>query len=202
MSDVSSSVPIRVLVLGHSFVHRLQEFLKQSSQWQSNLNLAAAGHNVYFFGRGGLQFPRLLQLLSQACAPIYDLVVLEFGTNDLASGCPVELLVDRAIAVAQTLLEKYRVKQVVFVEICSRFAGKYPCSPSFNLEARQYNEALRRQVSTDRRIHVHHHHGMVDNWEQYLSDGVHFNQAGMTKYAKSLRRAILRYSSRHLIDAG
>ena len=87
MSDVSSSVPIRVLVLGHSFVHRLQEFLGQSSQWQSNLNLAAAGHNVYFFGRGGLQFSRLLQLLSQACAPIYDLVVLEFGTNDLGSGC-------------------------------------------------------------------------------------------------------------------
>ena len=165
MNDESPSVPIRVPVLGHSFVRRLQEFLGQSSQWQSKLNLAAAATTCVSLGAGGLQFPSLLQLLSQACAPIYDLVL--------------------SLAVAQTLLEKYRVKQVVLVEIFSRFAAKYPCSPSFNLVAHQYNESLRRQVSTDRRMHVHHHHhhhhGMIDNWQQYLSDGVHFNRTGMSK---------------------
>ena len=28
-------------------------------------------------------------------------------------------------------------------------------------------------------VHVCHHQGMVDNWRQYLKDGVHYNAAGI-----------------------
>ena len=190
--------PVKVLVLGHSYVRRLHNYLIKTQQ--VNLNLALTGHAVTFFGRGGLQFARLLRVLSHACSPGYDLVLLEFGTNDLADGCPVELLVDRAIAVAETLIEKYGVKQVVFMEVLSRTTGRYRCPPNFNSEARRFNDALRLRVAGDRRMHVHHHRGMVANWEDNLEDGVHLNATGMLKYVNSVRRAVLRYSSRHLVQ--
>ena len=44
-------------------------------------------------------------------------MILYFGTNDIADSCDVELLVDNAVAVAETLTADYDVKQVVFMEV-------------------------------------------------------------------------------------
>ena len=86
-----SPTPMRVLILGHSFVRRANH------GHCSNFNLVPSGHLVNVFGRGGLTFDSLLPLLSCACAPGYHLEILYFRTNDLVKGCPIELLVDRAL---------------------------------------------------------------------------------------------------------
>ena len=75
-------------MIGHSYVRRLHNCLIKTQQ--VNLNLALTDHAVTFFWTGGLQFAKLLRVLSHACSPGYDLVLLGFGTNDLADGCPVE----------------------------------------------------------------------------------------------------------------
>ena len=79
-----------------------------------------------------------------------------------------------------------------------RAAGRYPCVPGFNYAARSCNDKLRERAVGVDDVHVWHHQGMVDNWRQYLRDGCHYNAAGMKKYVKSMRRAILKYSSPHL----
>ena len=193
----TAHTPVKVLVLGHSFVRRLQDHLRRSSQ--PAFGLRPAGHTVHFWGVGGLRFPQLLRGMRVACAPGYDVVLLDFGTNDLAAGCSAELLVDQVLAVTDTLLESYGVKHVIIMEVFPRTDGRYRCPPGFNVEARRYNLLLRERLAACPRTHLHHHKGLVDNWPQYVADGVHLNAAGMMKYTKSVRRAILKYSARRFM---
>ena len=85
------------------------------------------------------------------------------------------------------------------MEVFPRTDGRYRCPPGFNVEARRYNLLLRERLAACPRTHLHHHKGLVDNWPQYVADGVHLNAAGMTKYNKSVRRAILKYSARRFM---
>ena len=192
-----SCSPVKVLVLGHSFVRRLRVHLSAINQ--TNLNLCPTGHVVSYFGLGGMRFPAFLRNLYHACSAGYHFVVLDFSSNDLAMGCPAELLVDQVLAVAETLLSRYCVIQVVLCEILYRSVGRYPLPLAFNDEAHAYNVALRARVEGSCQLHFLHHQGLVANWQQYLADGTHLNMAGMVRYVKSIRRAIIRYSSRHLM---
>ena len=187
--------PTKVLVLGHSFVCRLHDHLDRSAN--ASFGLRPAGHVVKLVGLRGLRFPRLLRNLRAVCEPGYHLVLLDFGTNDLAAGCSAELLADRVIAVAETLLGTYGVKRVVVMEVFPRTHGRYRYPPTFNLEARRYNILIRDRLSSSPQIHFHHHQGLVANWQQYLVDGVHLTERGLAKYSTSVRRAILRHSSRY-----
>ena len=189
--------PVRILVLGHSYVRRLRDHLDATGQ--VNFNLQPVGHSVHFRGIGGLRFPRLIRELPSLCEAGYDMVLLDLGTNDISAGCSPDILVDMVMSVAETLVADYGVKQVIITEIFPMRSWKCPCSPNFNHDALLYNLALKQQLSMHEHIHTYHHQGLVDEWEQYLLDGLHLNAAGMTKYAKSMRRAILKYSSRNFI---
>ena len=67
---------------------------------------------------------------------VYDLVILDFGTNDIADSCycccDVELLLDKAIAVTETPVTDYDLKQVVFMDIFPRTLGRYDTPALFN----------------------------------------------------------------------
>ena len=192
----SRASPVRVLILGHSFVKHLRNHLVASDFL--NFGLLPTGHSVTLHGFSGLTYPGLLNKLKSVCAPGYQVVFLDFGTNDLAAGCAVELLVDMVWSVVETLRSCYGVRQVALMEMFPRAAGRYPCVPGFNYAARSYNAKLRERAAGVAGVYVCHPQGMVDNWRQYLRDGCHYNAAGMKKYVKSLRRAILKYSSPHL----
>ena len=169
--------PTKVLVLGHSCVRRLHDHLDRSGY--ASFGLRPAGQVVKLVGMSGLRFPRLLLNLREVCEPGYDLVLLDFGTYDFAAGCSEELLADRVIAVAETLLSSYGVKRVVLMEVFPRTHGQYRCPPTFKLEARQYNILIRDRLSSSPQIHFHHHQGLVANWQQYLVDGVHLTERAL-----------------------
>ena len=104
-------------------MRRLRDYILATEQ--VTFNIAMAGHSVKLYGLGGMTFPTLLRRLHSACSPGYDLTILDFGTNDIADGCDVDPLVDKAIAIAETLTTDYDVKQVVFMEIFPRKFGRY-----------------------------------------------------------------------------
>ena len=176
-------------------MRRLHDHLDRSAY--ASFGLRPVGHVVKLVGMSGLRFSRLLRNLRAVCKPGYDLVLLDFGTNDLAACCGAELLADRVIAVSETLLCSYGVKRVAVMEVFPRTYGRYRCPPAFNLEARRYNILIRDRLSSHPQIHFHHHHGLVANWQQYLVDGIHLTYRGMAKYSTSVRRAILVHSSRY-----
>ena len=58
------------------------------------------GHSGHFRGISGLHFRRPVRELPS----LYDLVLLDFGSNDLSAGCSPEILVNMVIFVAETLV--------------------------------------------------------------------------------------------------
>ena len=89
-----------------------------------NFGLLPTGHSVTLRGFSGLTYPGLLNKFKSVCAPGYQVVFLDFGTNDLAAGCAVELLVDMVWSVVETLHSCYGVRQVALMEFCPRAAGR------------------------------------------------------------------------------
>ena len=102
MSAMLRQKPVSVLVLGHSYVCRLRDHLDATGQ--VNFNLKPVGHSVHFRGISGLQFPRLMRELPSLGEAGHDMVLLDFGTNDLSAGCSPDILVDMVMSVAETLV--------------------------------------------------------------------------------------------------
>ena len=193
----STASLVRVLILGHSFVKHLRNHLLASDFL--NFGLLPSGHRVTLHGFSGLTYPGLLKNLKSVCAPGYQVVLLKFGTNDLAAGCAVELLVDMVWSVVETLRSCYGVRQVALMEknVLVLQDGTPVCPALTTQPGHTMTSYRERAVGVDG-VHVCHHQGMVDNWREYLRDGCHYNAAGMKKYVKSMRRTILKYSSPHL----
>ena len=63
---------------------------------QVNFNLQPVGQAVHIRGGGvsGLQFPRLIGELPNLCEAGYDLVLLDFVSNDLSAVGSPDILVD------------------------------------------------------------------------------------------------------------
>ena len=155
MSAMLRQKPVSVLVLGHSYVCRLRDHLDATGQ--VNFNLKPVGHSVHFRGISGLQFPRLMRELPSLGEAGHDMVLLDFGTNDLSAGCSPDILVDMVMSVAETLVATYGVKQVIITEIFPRRAWKYPCPPTFNQDALRYNLVLKQKLAMHEHIHIYHH---------------------------------------------
>ena len=97
-------VPPKVLVLGHSFVRRLQSDLKQKRDLRlcSTFKLKGTAR-VFLHGVGGRTVEKMRKL---------DLrVILKIGSNELSSSTPgvVGSRIDNLVAL---LLDQYRVKVV------------------------------------------------------------------------------------------
>ena len=107
-----------------SFVKHLRNHLLASDFL--NFGLLPSGHRVTLRGFSGLTYPGLLKKLKTVCVPGYQVVLLEFGTNDLAAGCAVELLVDMVWSVVETLRSCYGVGQVALMEIVSSCCRTVP----------------------------------------------------------------------------
>ena len=126
MSSSPSTTPVKVLILGHSFVRRLRVHTVVNGMF--NLNLSRKGHTIVFRGVGGLKFAPLLRNLRNFCASGFDVVVFDFGTNDLAEGCAVDILVDRVGAVVDTLLASSTLNRFVVPCLSIRHAIAYKLS--------------------------------------------------------------------------
>jgi len=131
-----------------------------------------------------------------------DVVILDVGTNDLDNGLfPPNVLADILFRFAESLQQHFKVRHIVILEVFFRTElGQFaPRSPGFNASVRQFNNKCKflstSKPLSERFCHFWHHSGMVANWQQYIVDGVHLTQIGLSKYYRSVRSAIIRYSS-------
>ena len=101
----------RVLIIGHSFVHRLKAFVKKKRHMQAFSSLSGIA-DIYFHGVGGCtiaKFPKFdFHVVRQLVA---DVIILELGTNDL-----VELSTQTVGSELKRLVrELYEIDSVQFV---------------------------------------------------------------------------------------
>jgi hypothetical protein len=195
-----------VLVLGHSFVRRLSDFVHERREsCVPNFDLPC---NVKFIGTGGLRVYNLWAYLDDVSRILPDIVVLDVGTNDLSSdnSCPGELA-DSVHRFAEHLINNFGVKTVNIAQIFRRLPGAERTPVDFNSKVFAYNAALQslclrsQAVSPSSPIAMFFFRGMSQCWEQYLNpvDGVHFSviplqsatHSGSYRYYRAIKTSII-----------
>ena len=183
-------------VIGHSFVRRADQHL-QSIQ-MNNLGLPLFSHKVEFLGLGGAHILDLIPLF-QSSSNLPDVVIIDIGTNDLTNyRAPPHTLALQVFNVARRLITHHNVAHVVILQVLPRTTwGRHGQPQSFCSRVSRFNamlESLVYQYKARFPVSCWMHKGMRSNINNFISDGVHLNPLGLTKYIKSIKRAILAIS--------
>ena len=196
VSDVDfDHEPPVVLVLGHSYISRLNQFIARDP---TKDNLALEKSSVLTFmhdvgnGQPGDVFAAAAQLdIAWELSP--DAVVIDLGSNDLCSaGSTTEGTV---LSIVDFALRVSRIPSVRHVLVCSiiprLFVPKW--RPDFNTHVDKANLLLAELLESMPNVHFWRHRSFTQNHTRLFSyDGFHFNDAGMLRYYRSIRGAAMK----------
>ncbi len=208
-----------VLLMGHSFVRRLQ----RDGVQENDLRLYKS--KVSWVG----QYPSPLgymplNLISDVVKNFHeimlfqgdvDVVYLFLGTNDLVwfwEETPEEIA-DWLYALARKFFSHYSVKRVVFMECLLRFGNRsfgraryalydqnicslYQIEGWFAARMHAFNNRLKYWARFDKRCAFEAMKGFKANTEDWLIDGLHLDWRGRDKLRALLRRSIIVESCR------
>ena len=177
----------KVLILGHSFVHRLHSFIKRNEQ-NYDLNLGITEPvRLGWRGIGGctvikLRQPENLAFLSTFQA---DIVFLRIGTNDLTRRHASPANVGSAIEDFVRLLhDEYGVKSIFVGQTIRRDA-----KGNFNFNVAVLARYLKVVLEP---LPYATYWGFWQSCRPLISyDGVHLNREGQHRFYRSIRGAVL-----------
>ena len=192
-----------LLILGHSFVRRLQEYVFRRNDTNkvvgADLGISEQFSNVFYRGIGGLTLDGLRLELPLVRDLAVRGVILDIGTNDLSTSHvdPVNLA-KRIVDFAKLVAAVDSVAEVVVCQVLPRVIvrptvrSRFQTRADFNSARFMVNRTLDALTTDLPHVHYWRHCGMHANWPQYFDRfGVHLNDAGMRKYVRSVRGAAL-----------
>ena len=192
--------PLRVLVLGHSFIRRTFDFIQTNLKEYENFHLKYDQVQVSFLGIGGATIKSMLDKLTTKQVDVVDIVrpevvIIQLGTKELFKhktrpdrlGETMKLLVDE-------LLDR-RVRRVVICKTVFRGkAGMPKGMRHFNGRVTVYNNWVKLNLTSDPRVTTWNHRGFTQNIEKHVDGkGTHMNYYGQVKIYRSYKGAILYY---------
>ena len=187
--------PMRVTVIGHSFITRIDRMLVQQFGLQHNFGVNSNIAEVKIMARGGMKTSDLRPQSIAATHP--DLVYLEIGSNDLCGTSTDGPRVGKAIYNLAMGLVQAGVKKVVVGEIIYRVGQGIPARVSeYNYRVINLNRYLQTVLDQDNceKLALWRHKGL---WQAtvpiYCEDGVHLNERGNRRLYRSIRGAIMKY---------
>ena len=188
------------MLIGHSFVYGLQQHLDPRDQASPSeiarkLSIHRIVHSFHLYGQRGAQVcSRSYALPHRQLTHVKpDFVILDLGSNDLASDIPPFQVATKLVELAHTLRSRYHVNTVIISSILNRQAHLKHITPEqFATAAYQTNNYVKNFLDSHPQLTYHVHKGFwahsSDIWSR---DGVHPNtQAGRQKYVKSIRKAV------------
>jgi hypothetical protein len=129
---MAASKPV-VLVLGHSYVKRLQLFCDRFAENTSPDFGLSAACTVVFNGRGGRRVEHLWHEIHEIINLSPDHIIVDIGTNDLASGLvPPGQVADAVFAFGRHLVLSCNVRSVHIAPIFRRLPNARNTCPHFN----------------------------------------------------------------------
>ena len=178
----------RVLILGHSFVHRLYSFIDSTYNPVLTLSLAISEPlHVKWHGIGGRTIAKSLAFdlhVVESFKP--HVVILELGTNDLIHLDPTTVgssLED----LTQVLYFRYGVQRIVVCQTIFRDKA-----PAFNSQVTILNKYLEVVIPSLPHAYFWKHRRLWNSSKGiYLKDGVHLIVFGQLKLYRSIRGAVL-----------
>ena len=191
-----------LLILGHSFVRRLQEYVfrKDTSKvFGADLGISVQFSDVFYRGVAGLTLDRLINELPLVRDLSPKAEIIDIGTNDLSNvGVDPVMLAKRIIDFAKLVAAVNSVAEVLVCQVLPRVLvrptgrTRFPTRVDFNDARFMVNRTLAALTADLPHIHYWRHRGMHANWQQYFDRfGVHLNDAGMRKYVRSIRGAAM-----------
>lgn len=133
-----AAAPVRVVIMGHSFVTRLQRFLQITHDISMNLNLSAAQCAVTYSGLSGGTVARF-RSVQITRANNSDIVVLQIGSNDLCySNTSTQSVVDSIIQLVHDLHFRQGVRHIIVMQMLKRHTPRNPAKNRFNLNVDWY----------------------------------------------------------------
>ena len=179
--------PPRVLVLGHSFIRRLKDFIASHPDLNANFLIAEACE-IKWHGVGGRTIAKARAFdLPMVESFLPQIVILQLGPNDLVHVDPLSIA--SAIEDLVTLLhDRFQVKRVCVCQTVYRES-----SPMYNKRVRDLVKYLKVLLEPLPYSFYWRHRGFWNTKVSlYSSDGVHLNSRGHYRLFRSLRRAVLR----------
>ena len=178
----------RVLILGHSFIRRLREYIGRNVDLDANLHILE-GIELKWHGVGGRTVHKTVQFdLTVVEKFMPDIVVLQLGTNDLSHlpavnvGSAIEDL---------TLLPLHDSLNVKCVCVCQTIYRTG--APTFNKNVILLNQYLKVVLEPIPYAMFWSHKGFWRAKTNFMArDGIHLNRLGQYKLYRSLRGAVLR----------
>lgn len=183
-----------VLVLGHSFVKRLDTSLFGS--W-TNLGFDPELYRIRCVGKGGGKIKDLYaRWISNIILDVKpSVVLLQIGGNDLDAvdfDSVRDTLVTDLMSIGQWLLAGFNVEQVCFMQLLYRKRTRCVPVQLYNEHVDFINRVLKHQCSTTPSCFYWRHKGLKDGvYDALCRDGVHLGPVGLRKYYYSLRGATL-----------
>lgn len=194
---------IRAVLVGSSFVNRLRSDIASHAIFRSSTDFGIKECSVRFVSKGGWHIRDLSSSIGNIVADSPQVVFIHVGGNDIAEGAKGEVIADKLMQLAQSLVQR-GVHRVYISELPPRFRGKY--IPSLELETEIQKQLARansflRVVSQDRepaiKFWAHRYLNPTRSPEVIMaSDGVHLSQLGQQRFYRSVRGAII-HALRH-----
>ena len=180
--------PLRILILGHSFIRRLHFFLRQNFNEVFARNLHIDGDlSIKWHGIAGRTISEVIRHdlgIVEKVAP--EIVVIQLGSNELSSLSAVET--GSALEDLSRLLhESYGVQRVCVSQTIFRSNA-----PLFTRQVKLLTKYLKVVLEPIPYVLYRRHRGFWNCKSRFLSrDGVHVNHFGQYKSFRSLRGAVL-----------
>ncbi|XP_071501990.1 uncharacterized protein [Diadema antillarum] len=191
----SDREPPVVLVLGHSYIGSLNSFIERDPA-RSNLALERSSVLAFLHDVGHTQPGNVFSASSQLdlvweLSP--DAVVIDLGSNDLCElGATTESTVTALLDLALRVSRIPGVRHVIVCGIIPRlFVPKW--KTNFNAAVHDTNRLLAKFLENLPNVHFWRHRAFTQNHSKlFMQDGVHFNEAGMLRYFRTIRGAVMK----------
>ena len=189
----------KVLLLGHSFVRSLKDYLHPShpfSDLAPELRTSDMS-SLQIHGISGAfitnpsHISEFLHILSQEN---FDMLILDIGTNDLAAGIPPLIVAVEIIKFLEKVLKSQSNLHVMVCSVIPRSSRLNSSESNFKSNIVNYNTYLRNMCSVNSSIHYWKHKGFWADPVSYWSrDGIHPNsRIGRKRYCTSIKNAIFK----------
>ena len=185
------------VVYGHSYVRRLGDYIDDMGNNFTNFGFDGTRLQVLCSGVGGGKvYPGRKSLqasVNTAALSEYEphICFLQAGENDINIDTfnteTATKLATALINFAAFLQHSFSINHIIIGQLLPRMTS------GFTRCVVEVNKALQQQLATNDHtcIHFWHHRGFWQDPSQLFSrDGVHFNDKGTMKYAKSVRAAL------------
>lgn len=193
--------PPRIMVLGHSFVWRLEKFVAESSLACVNdkfqLSMSPTTH---FCGTGGRTMTKLRRFDLPVVAQFNPTVlILELGSNDLCNPyCDINYLASDIFDLVQAFHFQYNIKHIIVSAVMPRRTPPI-LFPPYNTRVSILNGILYHSLKNTPFATFWFHPSIFrSKTPVFLPDGVHLNSTGNHLLYHSYQKALLRYFSRAL----